>query len=78
MSAPLPHIPDIPGVKLATGRRILLVSLLMLAVYTLVYAVCVVKADGLNLPQGVPLGGDFVAFWGAARAASATRSAWSR
>ena len=64
----LPDIPDVPGTKIVTTQRTLLVSLLMLAVFILVFAGSIYRAEGLIMPQGVPLGGDFVAFWGAARA----------
>ncbi|GGD17135.1 glycosyltransferase family 87 protein [Aquisalinus flavus] len=62
------NIPAPEGTLVATPQRVFLVSLVMLAVSYAVYAQAIMTSDQLNLPQGPPVGGDFVAFWGSARA----------
>jgi len=68
MYSRIKNIPDLQGAKLATTQRVFIVSIVMLAVSWLVYAHAIWVSEDLNLLQGPPVGGDFVAFWGSARA----------
>lgn len=65
----LKNIPSIEGSIIATPLRVLLVCLMLVAISYLVYAEALFSAKNLTLQAGPPVGGDFVAFWGAARAA---------
>ena len=69
MYSRLKDFPGLPGARLITPERVVIISLVMMAVSYGVYAQSILGSKDWTLPQGPPVGGDFVAFWGAARAA---------
>ena len=68
MYSQLKNIPPVKGTMVATPLRVVLVCVMLIAISYLVYAQALLTAENLNLKAGPPVGGDFVAFWGAARA----------
>lgn len=61
-------LPAIPNTMALTPERVIATSGLLIIVSYAVYIHAVATADGLTLQAGPPVGGDYVAFWGAARA----------
>ncbi|MGV6802216.1 MAG: glycosyltransferase family 87 protein [bacterium] len=68
MYGQIKKIPAIKGTVLLTPERVLIISLLLVLMSYSIYAHAVATSEGLVLKAGPPVGGDFVAFWGAARA----------
>ncbi len=61
-------IPRIKGTLVLTTDRIVMISLLMAVMSYGVYGQALIASDDMNLQAGPPVGGDYVAFWGAAKA----------
>ncbi len=61
-------IPRIKGTLVLTTDRIIIISLLMAVMSYGVYAQALIASEDMNLQAGPPVGGDYVAFWGAAKA----------
>jgi hypothetical protein len=66
----------IDGTRLLTPQRVLLVSLALIIASWPTYAISLMLSEGLNLRNGgPPVGGDYVAFWAAAKAAAGSLQA---
>ena len=61
-------MPKIGGTLILTPERVIIISLLMAMISFGVYAHAIITSENMNLQAGPPVGGDYVAFWGAARA----------
>ena len=63
------NIPPIPGTTLVRPQVLLVASFVLLLLSWGVYGQALLTSEALNLKDGgPPVGGDFVAFWGAAKA----------
>ncbi len=68
MYSRLKDIPAIKGTLVVTPERAIIICAILVAMSYGVYAQALFTAENMNLQAGPPVGGDFVAFWGAARA----------
>ncbi|MCI5046074.1 MAG: DUF2029 domain-containing protein [Aquisalinus sp.] len=68
MYSRLKNITPIDGTLLLTPERVLITCGLLVLMSYGVYIHAILTAENMNLQAGPPVGGDFVAFWGAARA----------
>ncbi|WP_306252381.1 glycosyltransferase family 87 protein [Parvularcula sp. IMCC14364] len=68
MYSRLKNIPAINGTLVLTPDRVLITCVILVLMSYGVYAHAIFTAQDMNLQAGPPVGGDFVAFWAAARA----------